>query len=145
MSRLASLGFLTSIPFTFKRTCPNSTPAARAEDPSTINATTGRSSRVFTNERSVCKKSESVNSCGLKNMTPKVGVKILASYHSPPGGSSPSLCSDVPLWGTSASSPNSPPPPEGAVLGTGAGPSPALPNPISAHGSPPSAAASICP
>mmetsp|Transcript_34206 Transcript_34206/g.69845 ORF Transcript_34206/g.69845 Transcript_34206/m.69845 type:complete len:273 (+) Transcript_34206:1026-1844(+) len=106
------------MPFTLSRTCPSSTPAERAEDPSTINATTGLSSNALTSSRSVLRKSESVSSCGLKNITPRVGVKMRASYHSPPGGRSPSLRSDTALGPPSTSTM----PPSEAVGGlTGAG------------------------
>lgn len=79
ISRDASLGLRTSMPFTLSSTWPSSTPAERAELPSTMKATTGRSSRASTVARSVCRKRLSVSSLGLKNITPRVGVKILAS------------------------------------------------------------------
>merc|ERR1712183_1206183 len=75
-----------------------------------MKATTGRSCNALTIEGSVCRNSESVSSCGLKNMTPSVGVKIRASYHSPPGGSAPSIF----LGGSSGAG-------AGADLGCGTG------------------------
>mmetsp|Transcript_4543 Transcript_4543/g.9542 ORF Transcript_4543/g.9542 Transcript_4543/m.9542 type:complete len:219 (+) Transcript_4543:1018-1674(+) len=56
-----------------------------------MKATTGRSSRASTVGRSVLRNRESISSWGLKNMTPSVGVKMRASYHSPPLGRSPAL------------------------------------------------------